>query len=292
MVLVAPAPDWWVAFNPETCAIHKVWQGKVDFRGKVWDFSQDNSRARGRILYATPTEIWRLANDQSLPGWNLDGVKSEKGAWSFPDPTSKLSTPSFDASGWRKVFLSFDESGRKGRFQVDISDSSSRVRPQMFQSALSVGGETDFQFNFKRVERPTEATRISIHGLGPGKKLRNLRMYGDRSAWVDAAGRQLETVWGGYTLVGQTKAVWLRYGVKLADGRIVQIQHQPEVNATGWTEQFVVSNLPPGQKLFLRREGLSPTLKISTPLSFADRVWTFTSNGTFDIRFEVQESKK
>lgn len=292
MVLLAPAPNWWIAFNPETCAIHKVWQGKVDFRGKVWDFSQNNSRAAGRIYYAAPTELWRLPNGDHPNGWKFDGVGEVKGAWTFPETKATLSTPVFNASGWRKLFLSFDESGRKGRFQVDIKDMSGKAKPQMFQSALSAGSETDFQFNFKRVERPTAAMQIEIHGLGPGKKLRNLRLYGDRSSWVDSNGIQVETIWGGYELVQQTKGVWLHYGVRLGSGKVVQVQHQPEITATGWTETFMISGLPPGEHLTMRRESQSPAIKINSSTPYSNGTWTFAKNGKAEIKFEIQESGK
>src|SRR5688500_19227121 len=84
MVLLAPAPNWWMAFNPETCAMHKVWRGKMDYRGKVWDFSQENSRADGRIYFGSPSEIWRLPNGGQIPaGWKADGVVSQPGGWLF-----------------------------------------------------------------------------------------------------------------------------------------------------------------------------------------------------------------
>lgn len=42
MVFIRPAANLWVAFNPATCTIDKIWRGGMKFRGKVWDFSQDN----------------------------------------------------------------------------------------------------------------------------------------------------------------------------------------------------------------------------------------------------------
>ena len=141
MVIIAPAPGWWMAFNPETCAIHKVWQGKMDFKGKVWDFSQDNSRSEGAVFYASPSEIMRLPDDGGLPvGWTSQGVAPKKGSWEFDVRGGTLTGPAIDGSGWQRVFVAFDEQGRKGHLRVNIADDKLRIAPKWVETALSVEG--------------------------------------------------------------------------------------------------------------------------------------------------------
>ena len=293
MVIVAPAIDWWMAFNPETCAMHKVWQGKMDFRGKVWDFSQDNSRAEGRILFASPSEIWRLADDGRVPdGWKSDGLVPEKGGWTFPTSGAKLTSPPFDASGWRRVFLAFDETGRKGRVHVELADQAGRAAPQWFESATSVDSDTNWQWNFKRVERPTSSLRVTLSSTVPGKRVRNLRMYGDRPSWAGADGRPLSVVWGGYGLTDKTKAVDIDYTLRLPSGKSVSVRHRPESTQDGWTETLTVKGLPRGGSIALRREGLSGGVDVGGQVPFKNGKWTFARDGAYRLTFSLRRGSR
>lgn len=273
MVLIAPASDTWMAFNPETCAMHKVWQGKMDFRGKVWDFSQNNSRAEGRILFAAPSEIARLT-DGSLPaGWTSEGLTSQSDGWTFTSSTSRLMSPPINAEGWQRVFAAFDETGKKGRFRIDIKDTTGEKAPQWFESATSVDSETNWQWNFKRIERPSRSMTIGVTTSTAGKRFRNFRLYGDRPSWFDDNGRALSVRWGGYVLTGQTKAVELNYKVTLATGQVVNVSHRPEVKGGVWSESITLDKLPTGVKVVLRRDGLSSAASDPAPI----RTWTFDS---------------
>lgn len=293
MLIIAPAPDVWMAFNPETCAMHKVWQGKMDFRGKVWDFSQDNSRAEGRILFASPSEIWRLADGRGVPdGWSANGVVAEKSGWYFPTAQAKLTSPPMDVSAWHRVFLAFDETSRKGRIHIEVIDKSGGVKSQWFESATSVDSDSSWQWNFKRIERPGRAIVVSASSTVPGKRLRNLRLYGDLPSWLDATGKPLEVVWGGYELVEETKAVDIHYRVRLASGALVGVRHRPELATNGWTEKLNLAGLPAGQTLVLRREGLSKSLTIGGSPVVKDGAWTFNANGDYQLTFASSEGSR
>jgi hypothetical protein len=297
MLIIAPAPNWWMAFNPETGAMHKVWHGKMNFRGKVWDFSQDNSRAEGRIYLASPSEIFRLVDGSSAPAnWTATGVTPQKDGWLFPDSKRAIVTPPLDLSGWHRVFIAFDETGKKGRFHVDIADRKSAVDPQWFESATSVEGENSWQWNFKRIERPSSATVIKITSNVPGKRLRSLRLYGDRPSWFDSKGQPLEVIWDGYELVKETRAVNINYRLRLPSGKLVSVQQKPELTKTGWIESWEVKGLPRGEVIRLRREGLSEgviaTGRPSGGSPFAQDGWAISSDGEQRLIFDIRNAVK
>ena len=280
MLTLAPAPDFWMVFNPETCAFYKIWQGSVDFRGKVWDFSQDNSRAKGRVLFASPTQV----TDQT---WKAVDATEGKGVWTFSKAGATLSGEPFDGSDWWRMFISFDETSRKGRFRVDIKDLDGKTTPQYFRSATAVGSESEFQFNFKRVERPSSKMSVTVTSEIAGKKLRNFRIYADKPSWYGGDGKPLEVIWKGYELLKQTQGVIIRYQLRIASGQIVSIVHQPDSTKNGWKESLTLSGLPEGQTITLRRPGLSEAVKPSAPFPLV-----FNSNGTQQITFAVKESTK
>jgi hypothetical protein len=293
MLIVAPAPEWWMAFNPETGAMHKVWRGKLDFRGKVWDFSQENSRANGRVYFASPSELWRLPDGGRLPeGWRAQGVNPDRGGWTFADASATLTSPPIDASGWRRVFVAFDETSRKGPFRVTLSDARNPKTAQWFDSALSSESDTAWQWNFKRIERPGPATSVTVTTAVPAKRLRGLRLYGDRPAWFDASGHPLEVLWEGYDLVRQTEAVNIRYRLRLPGGQTVAVRQRPELTAQGWRETWSLSGLPKGQTIRLRREGLSEAVTARTALPFQDGQWTFAANGDHAIDFQLPAGER
>lgn len=287
MVILAPAPNWWMAFNPETCAMHKVWRGKMDFRGKVWDFSQNNSRAEGRIYLASPSELWRLPDKGPLPeGWKATGVTSQADGRVFANDQSTIESPPVDASNWQRVFVGFDETGRKGRFHVSIGGAF----PQWFDSATSVESETAWQWNFKRIEQPSGNMVVKIQSKAAGKKLRNFRMYGDRPGWSDSKGRPISAIFEGYELVKQTQAVVIRYRLQLAGGGIVNVEHRPELTPTGWEERLAVRGVPPGDEVVYTRTGLSEAVRSNSGLTGI--VQKRMRNGEHVLKFDLPAGER
>ncbi|MGV3616281.1 MAG: hypothetical protein ACO1SV_13185 [Fimbriimonas sp.] len=282
MLILAPAPDWWMAFNPETGAMHKVWRGKMDFRGKVWDFSQDNSRAAGRIYLASPSEIWRLPDDGKLPpGWTAQGVTFANRNWTFAEGAS-LTSPAVDASGWHRVFVAFDETSRKGRFRVTVSGD----KPQWFESATSVGSDNDWQWNFKRIERPGAEMTVTLESP-VAKRLRGLRLYGDRPSWFDGKGRELVVLWDGYELVRRTEAVKIRFRLRWPSGQEATVVHQPDLTPAGWQEKWRVGGIPKGETLTMRREGLSEAVRVEAGAFYAAGMFRFSNNGDYYAQFNL-----
>lgn len=287
MLILAPAPDWWMAFNPETGAMHKVWRGKMDFRGKVWDFSQDNSRASGRVYLASPSDLWRLADDGKLPaGWSAQGVTFQNGGWAFA-PGAALTSPAVDANGWHRTFVAFDETSKKGRFRVTISGEE----PQWFESALSVGSDNDWQWNFKRIERPSAKMTVKIESP-VAKKLRGLRIYGDRPSWFDGNGRELTVFWDGYELVGQTRAAKIHLRLRWPSGRITNVVHEADLTTEGWQESWTLGGIPKGETVTLRREGLSEAVRVGAGSFYEKGTFRFASDGLYRILFNLPEGER
>lgn len=254
MVAVALADDFWYVFNPETCAPFKVWNGKMDFRGKVWDFSQDNSRAKGTVHAAAQSEIATLA-DGDLGTWAADRV-SWNGGWKFDGDGAKLTSPPIDLSGSQRVFIAFDEQSRRGRIKVEVSDDGGRTwDKEYFSSATSVTNDTDWQWNFKQILSKSAHTRVRFvqEKASHMKTLRNVRVFGDQAAWLDATGRPLKVVWRGYETLHDTDAVAMLYDLVLPNGHVVSVRQRPEVfGPLSWYETFSIEGLKSGDKVQYR----------------------------------------
>jgi hypothetical protein len=276
-----------MAFNPETGAMHKVWQGKMDFRGKVWDFSQDNSRAEGRIYFAAPNELWRLPDDGKFPaGCTSNNVVPDKQSWTFSSGAF-VTSPTIDATGWHRVFVAFDETSKKGRFKVTVSDDQNQTEPQWFTSATSVGSDTDWQWNFKRIERPSSKMIVKVESP-VAKKLRQFRIYGDKSSWFDGKGHELAVIWDGYELVNQTKAVRIHLRLQWPGDQVTTVTQVPEVNGKGWKEEWAVQGIPKGETVILRREGLSEDVRIEGD-AYSNGAFNFGQDGSYRARFVIPE---
>lgn len=282
MVMIAPAKDWWFAFNPEICAMHKVWNGKIDFRGKVWDFSQNNSRSAGAVFFAAPSEIWRLAPDEDFVS---SDVRTDKDTYEFTTPSASVRSRPISIAGWQRVFLAFDETNRKSRFRVDILNVEGKDTAQWFESATSVTGDDDWQWNFKQISVDNASIRVAISAptLTQPKKIRNVRMYGDQQSWFDDFGKPLRVHWRGYELIKQTKAVDLNFDVFVGSKR-VQISNRPEKTTSGWSETLTVRGLDRGSTIHLRHKALSSAVH-------GPELFPISSDGTYRLDYIIEVPK-
>ena len=122
MVVAALADDLWIAFNPANAAIERAWSGDIDYRGKVWDFSQDNSTTRGTTYLAASGTVLQAPSPASMTdAWTARDVIEFDGVWRFMATDATLTLPVVDLSGTRDVMLSFDEWSRGGSFRVEVS---------------------------------------------------------------------------------------------------------------------------------------------------------------------------
>lgn len=224
MVLIDAGNGAWAAFNPRTAGIDVMWRGDVDWRGKVFDFSQDSSRPRGTIIV-----------DRTAP------IASHDGMTLAPGESLTLPIPENGASAWHALLVAFDEQVRQPvEVRVVDRDGSERLR---FESSTSVSSEREWQWNFKSVRGPALPATLAFTNRGTSPKpLRNIRIEGERAAWTDRAGTPLEVTWRGYS--PQADGVILRFDLRAADGTTAAIEQR--VVAAGRGMRIETSGIPAG----------------------------------------------
>lgn len=293
MVLVEGGGGLWLAFNPETCAVYKAWRGGVDFRGKVWDFSQDNSRATGSVLLQAPSEILRLPDDQPLPAaWTSRGVRHVGGGpddtlgarWAFEESGAALESPAFDLRGWQRVFIAFDELSRRGPIRVEFSrDAGATWDAQWFLSCTHVSSDDEWQWNFKRVVESGERTRVRFvqEDAAFRKQVRGVRVFGDRPAWHALSGCEdspghspIAARWRGYEIGAADGWPTLMYDLVLPDGATASVRHEIRMEARPSadviSERIVVEGLRDDALVLLALAGPTPpTRRVVTSASGA-----------------------
>ncbi|MEZ4280813.1 MAG: family 16 glycoside hydrolase [Myxococcota bacterium] len=75
MLLVALAPEHWLAYSTETASIHQLWHGDVDFSGPVYDARQGREPLSRGAAWWRPdaATAWRVASADG--GWEPAGVR-------------------------------------------------------------------------------------------------------------------------------------------------------------------------------------------------------------------------
>jgi len=285
MVILATAPGVWIAFNPATGSVQKAWKGEMVFRGKVWDFSQDNSIAKGEVLLDRRSELVRLPDSGAeLARWSVRSAAFD-GDWRFVGPESTIQSPVFDARGFERLFVAFDEMSRKGPIRVDVStDGGERWDAQWFNSTTHGSRDDEWQWNFKQISPdPTERMRVQFRQTDGAfaKRMRNARVFGDEIAWAigpsGEPGSAAKVVWRGYELINQTEGVRLQFdvgdgtgaasvtlrieaktherrteGVERANDRFQAHWQQVVPAHVEFRETYEVAGVPAGQELTLR----------------------------------------
>lgn len=266
MVLIAAGDGWWFAFNPDIAGWHRIWRGEVDFRGKVWDFSQDNSRATGETILAPPDELLALREEVfgvDALDWRFERVTYHDGGWRFDGADASITSPEVDLTGWDRLYLAFDERSRRGPVRVEVLDVSGEEPSiaQWFDSTTHGTSETDWQWNFKLITPRPGAARIRFvqREARFNKAVRDIRLFGDRPAWYveveqgDGAIDLIapEPIFRGYELINGTEGVVLEYDLRLPDGRTVSLAHRADRRAdgTGIDETITVRERPNGVTL-------------------------------------------
>lgn len=235
-VVIALAPSLWLAYDPATCALFEAFGGGVELRGKVYDFSQDNSRAlppfhfRQRSLIFAAVDPPRALGDPlpDLPeGCAGAGVAMTPAGLKFDGDGASLTLPALDLRAYANVMLRFDERSRRGPFRVEVSDDGGATfAAQWFHSTLHRDRDDAWQDNMKRVAPHGDRVviRVTQEHASDRKELRSLKVQGDRIAW------SATPTWRGYrrTAAGAT----LLYDLALPDGRVARVEESPEVVAS------------------------------------------------------------
>ncbi|MGE0001145.1 MAG: hypothetical protein AB7F50_04440 [Fimbriimonadaceae bacterium] len=250
MVLVGP-PDGgaglWIAFNPRTASIMKVWDGTLDRRGKVFDFSQENSRAEGKVIAAAPDELVRLPDGPAAPrGWQLKDVRWQGGGWHFDSAGASITSPPFDRKGMQDVYVAFDEASRKARLNVSVLTESGAPTGEQFQSGTHVTSDTEWQWNYKRILVGPGRARVRAFqtAQSDNKSVRNLRVFADPVGWT----------WGGvpvrsaqlvaYQLLPE-RAVLIECRLTGPDGDIEAVTVTVKPYGRGFSEENRVVSMNP-----------------------------------------------
>lgn len=254
----ATEPPLWIAFNPETGIARKVWRGQVDLRGKVHDFSQENSRPIGTILESANEDLGALPNKIESGDWKTTGLNFDDG-WRFA-PGAKIESPLIDPGDAQKVYVSFDEFGNKGRLLFRVLRPNGEV-VQYFNSSSSGLGDNSWQWNYKLLEPTGGPFRLEVSQADDKeqKRIRNLKVFCDPPGWY-LDGKPAKVRFRGYSTstIGNTVAVLMEIE---GAGEVGWI---PELTHGGWSETFTAYDLPPGAKLEWRRRPGDPNSLVIT----------------------------
>ncbi|MCA9290081.1 MAG: hypothetical protein KDA25_03070, partial [Phycisphaerales bacterium] len=263
MVVAALADDLWIAFNPANAAIERAWSGDIDYRGKVWDFSQDNPMTRGTTYLAASGTVLQAPSPASMTdAWTARDVIEFDGVWRFMATDATLTLPVVDLSGTRDVMLSFDEWSRGGSFRVDVSDDGGATwAAQTFDSTRHGHNDTEWQWNMKRIATNSARTRIRFVQTDAAheKSLRNIRLRGSADRWtVDRHGTtsRVDIDWRGYDRI-RDERVTFRFDLRLDGAVVARVEMTPERIADGLgrpalSQRIVLADVAPDTVVRLR----------------------------------------
>lgn len=307
MVILAPAENLWIAFNPFTCGVHKVWRGEMLFRGKVWDFSQDNCGAKGDVLLEASDVLLSLPDPPGLAqGWKGQRVATD--GFAFRGDGATLTSPPFDTTGWSRLFLAFDELSRRGPIRVEVSSGEEEGwECQWFDSCTHVDSDDAWQWNFKELLPRGQKSRIRfVQEKGEYQKhVRGVRVFGDKAAWTATCpGGELpvNAEFKGYRLINRTEGVELLYRLRIgrdgagdhSDSVAADVKHRIDARPAGGgalvTESITVEGLPEGVSVSLQQPGGKGKITRTSGKRAAATVLVFDGGraATIEVTTEVQ----
>lgn len=262
MVLIQTSATRWIAFNPKTCAIQKIWDGEVEWRGKVFDFSQDNSRAKGKTLFDLP---YVLATMQRDGEWTAQDATITKGVATFMKDGGTVTSPPLRTSDYSNIYVAFDETARIAPFRIEVLDGGKVT--EWFNSTTHGGSDTDYQWNYKQIWPESDGVTLRFSSpKATAKKLRGARVFGDYNVWTSSSG-PVQIDWRGYEL--KSGKANLFYEVSDGTTRFSVVQsfgHEMTITTTG-SRGAISYRVPPGGTLQANDTNANPislTLKEQT----------------------------
>ncbi|GAA5125796.1 hypothetical protein JIN84_14670 [Luteolibacter yonseiensis] len=288
MLVLALRSDLWASYNPANGTLHKVWNGGVQFQGKVWDFSQKNSVTLGTTYHQLEDAfVFRNLDETVIPaGWTSSGVTTG-GQWSFGSSSAVLTSPALDLTKYGNVMLNYFTPGSGGVLRVQVSNNNGATWDAQYWDSLSSPPEDG---NQKQLAVNGSQVRLRfIPTTGASTGLQNVSLFGDYQAWSarqDGSPVNARVDWRGYQLVNQTDGIVIKYDIVLPGDVRVAVHEAPEALAgAAMTRKFTVSGLPAGAVLSLELDGTgynaARTLSGAGALRTAggDTFLDFTSNG-------------
>ena len=215
-------------FNPRTCSLDQVWRGSVQWRGKVFDFSQETSQS---LPLVGPEDflVNRLAAVPLLESLSLTA----------DEPTARVR--GIDLTGTSDAWLWFEERGR-APIRFELLDSKSAAPVAHFESATHVTSDDAWQWNLKRLPRWNGSLDALLTCGTLPKSIRSLRVLLEASAW-SADGTPCAVRWRGYDLEAN-HSVRLRFEITLPDGRRCPITQFLQGSDGGGCESWFAPPLP------------------------------------------------
>ncbi|MCW1885253.1 hypothetical protein OKA04_10980 [Luteolibacter flavescens] len=260
MLVAALRPDLWVAYNPANGTLHKVWGGGIQFRGKVYDFGQQNSVTTGTTYHLQKNAFLLSAtNEAVLPaGWTATGITPGT-TWTFSANTgTSFVSPAVDLRQHDQVILAYQTPGGNNRLLVDVSsDNGVTWTAQQWMSVD--GAAADGHQKLIEVSGPAVKVRFRRNATGSTATLADVTMIGDYRAWTVQSGGNAVAAkvdWRGYRLIDRTAGIAIRYDVVLPNGSRIGVEESPEAMAgVKLQRKFTITGMPAGTRLSLELDG-------------------------------------
>lgn len=258
MLVLALRSDLWAAYNPANGTLHKVWNGGITFRGKVWDFGQRNSVATGTTYHQLEDAfLFNFTNETAIPaGWTSTGV-TNGAQWSFTSAGSEMTSPAYDLTKHSNVIFGYMSPGAGSVLRVRVStDNGATWNAQWWDSILTPPEDG----NQKLIAVTGNQVRFRVTPTAaPATGLQDMYLAGDYHTWTaahEAAAVPLTVDWRGYQLINKTDGIIIKYDAVLSGGARVSIHEQPEALAgAGMSRKFTITGLPAGTTLSLELDG-------------------------------------
>jgi len=258
MLVLALRSDLWAAYNPANGTLHKVWNGGIQFQGKVWDFSQKNSVTLGTTYHLLEDAfVFRNLDETVIPaGWTASGV-STGSQWSFANASSSLTSPALNLTKYGNVMLNYFTTGTAGVLRVQVSSNNGATWDAQYWDSLSSPPEDG---NQKQLAVTGSQVRLRFIPTGTTSTgLQNVALFGDYQAWTalqNGSPVAAQVDWRGYQLVNQTDGIIIKYDIVLPGNVRVAVHESPEALAgAAMTRRFTVSGLLAGTTLALELDG-------------------------------------
>jgi hypothetical protein len=289
MLVAALRPDLWVSYNPANGNLHKVWSGGIQFRGKVYDFGQQNSITSGTTYHLQKNAfLFSATNEAVIPaGWTATGITTGA-SWNFSTTSGTMFvSPTVDLRQHDQVTLAYQTPGANNRLLVDISNDNGTTWTA--QQWMSVDGAAS-DGHQKKIEVTGESVKVRFrrNTTGSTATLADVTLFGDYRAWsVLSDGNPLaaKVDWRGYRLIDHTGGIVIRYDVVLPDGVRIGVEEQPEAMVgVKLQRRFAITGLPANTRLSLDVGGsgyqaqhtiAGATLRTESSATFLD----FTASG-------------
>jgi hypothetical protein len=261
MLVAALRPDLWVAYNPANGTLHKVWSGGIQFRGKVYDFGQQNSATTGTTYHLLKKAFLLSATNETIipADWSATGITTGASSWSLSTTAgTMLVSPAVDLRQHDQLILAYQTPGANNRLLVDVSnDNGATWTAQQWMSIDAPAADG----NQKLIEVNGQAVKIRFrrNTTGATATLADVTLFGDYRAWTMLTGGSPEAIkvdWRGYKLINHTDGIAIRYDVVLPGGARVGVEERPEaMPGTKLQRKFTITGMPASSRLSLEIDG-------------------------------------